>query len=161
MNSEKIFESILNEKYHYPIAYPTTATFKNGKPKKILLLLKYIYENPGCTKKDITTYLATQGLGKLPDESWAELPYDDIVKVVRVGSINKYFPTEKLLSYLKSINFIELDSSEEIRYNTKSVDDKRKQKELYDSVIDTISDYPLNNQYIIEVLNKVIQYYQK
>lgn len=176
-NSKKIFESVLNERDE--VQYPTTATFKSGKPKKIPTLLKYIFDNPGCTKKEAEAYLATLGLNRLPLESWPSLERTDMVESIKQGSVNKYFPTKKLLTYLKSLNLIDnnadISDFNDAKNNAKEYKSgkvKQYQQGLYKKIIDVINnDSPgeydgwmdsntfksnLTNNQIIEVLNKVV-----
>ena len=106
--SEHLFESIIQENSHEGVTnYPLESVTKTGKVKKVPLVLKFIYENPGCTKQDIVNF--TQAMG------WTGLNIELFHDIVADGMVTKdvnnrkvvFYPTDRLIGYLKKIGFID------------------------------------------------------
>jgi hypothetical protein len=112
---EKIFESILNEEINRT-NYPTKTSFNNGKVKKVPLVMKYIYENPGCTKEDIINFTNSMGFTGYNNELLADIVDDGMVTTSKKGRKLAFYPTDLLTGYLHTLGFIDDDSGDEI-YN--------------------------------------------
>ena len=111
----KVFESVLNEEINRT-SYPTKTSFNNGKVKKVPLVMKYIYENPGCTKEDIISFTNAMGFTGYNCELLVDIVDDGMVTTSKKGRKLAFYPTELLTGYLHTLGFIDDDSGDEI-YN--------------------------------------------
>lgn len=138
--SKIIFDSILNEEAGRT-NYPQKQQFNNGKVKKVPLVMKYIYENPGCTKEDIINFTNSMGFTGLNNELLIDIRDDGLAETRPVNSRGKlgFYPTDIAVGYLHSLGFINDTSGDEAYkdFATKSSQYKTDQiKRLAKSVIE-------------------------
>lgn len=97
-----LFENIYNESR----TYPKEGFHSNGQPKRIPLVLKFIFDNPGATKQEVLEFCAAHGFTSVGTEMFSSFYYDGMVNIEQDGRKNRYYPNEDTINYLKSINFI-------------------------------------------------------
>lgn len=142
METTEIFESILNEE-RGRTNYPQKTQFNSGKVKKVPLVMKYIYENPGCTKEEIISFTNSMGFTGYNNELLVDIRDDGMAETRYLNNRGKlgFYPTDTAIGYLHSLGFIN-DTSGDQAY--KDFLDKRSRNsylELWQKVRGIIYDF--------------------
>ena len=130
METTEIFESILNEESGRT-NYPQKTQFNNGKVKKVPLVMKYIYENPGCTKEEIINFTNSMGFTGYNNELLTDIRDDGFVETRATNSRGKlgFYPTSLTIGYLHSLGFINDNSGDQDYQDFVQKNDSYKQKQ--------------------------------
>ena len=129
-DTKDLFESILNEESGRA-NYPQKTQFNNGKVKKVPLVMKYIYENPGCTKEDIISFTSSMGFTGLNNELLTDIRDDGFAETRATNSRGKlgFYPTSLAIGYLHSLGFIDDNSGDQDYQDFVQKNDSYKQKQ--------------------------------
>lgn len=114
METAEIFESILNEE-RGRTNYPQKTQFNSGKVKKVPLVMKYIYENPGCTKEEIINFTNSMGFTGYNNELLVDIRDDGMAETRYLNNRGKlgFYPTDTAIGYLHSLGFIDDTSGDQ------------------------------------------------
>lgn len=114
METIEIFESILNEEKGRT-NYPQKTQFNSGKVKKVPLVMKYIYENPGCTKEEIINFTNAMGFTGYNNELLVDIRDDKMAETRYLNNRGKlgFYPTATGIGYLHSLGFIDDTSGDQ------------------------------------------------